>query len=84
MQNSFVRGLIDCGYAPEDIHVWNLQVSFSFLRPHTRQPGSAPSFFLLLVPDVHHVTECKRQVFIQVQQFVHGETEVLRDMEVNL
>lgn len=43
MQNSFVRGLIDCGYAPEDIHVWNLQVSFSFLRPHTRQPRSAHS-----------------------------------------
>ena len=38
MQNAFVRGLIDCGYAQEEIHVWNLQVSFGFSRPHTRQP----------------------------------------------
>lgn len=38
MQHAFVRGLIDCGYAQEDIHVWNLQVAFSFSRPHTRQP----------------------------------------------
>lgn len=38
MQHAFVRGLIDCGYAQEDIHIWNLQVSFSFSRPHTRQP----------------------------------------------
>ena len=38
MQHAFVRGLIDCGYAQEDIHVWNLQVACSFSRPHTRQP----------------------------------------------
>ena len=38
MQKAFVRGLIDCGYAQEKIHVWNLQVSFGFSRPHTRQP----------------------------------------------
>ncbi len=43
MQNAFVRGLIDCGYSQEDIHVWNQQVLFRFSRPHTRQPRSAHS-----------------------------------------
>ena len=41
-----------------------------------------PSFFLFLAPNVHHMPEGKWHIFVEVQQFVHSETEMFCNVTV--